>query len=133
MAEEKKKTGIGKWVLIILGILFSLYIIGSLLPEEKAPPKLSERSSEYQQMVYDRFKVVIDDPDIDSIKVDGSLLYINFIKPQPKNEYKLVARMNAAQFSRFKKEKLGVSSVTVIVTYRGAHVASADAQYGKVK
>ena len=136
--KQKKGVGCGASFIIIFVFIIALVLGLTYLtaPTTKTSTKtlsLTENSPEYQRMVYDRFKIVTEDPDIDSIKVDGSLLYINFIKPQPLSEYKLVAQLNAIQFSNFKKSKLGVSTVTVFVTYKGKIVAGADAQYGKLQ
>jgi len=63
--------------------------------EAPRPKRLTESSPEYINAVLDRFSVVTEDPDIDQIKLDGSILYINFIRPQTLNEYRAVAEMNA--------------------------------------
>ncbi|NQT29588.1 MAG: hypothetical protein HQ596_03355 [Candidatus Saganbacteria bacterium] len=134
MVEQNKKLGFWAWAGIIFVGLLIVGSIGNLFDTEKSsapkkPERLTEGGARYQQMVYERFKdVAADSPDIDSIKVDRSVLYINFIKPQTQGEYDLVAKMNAAFFSKFKKEKLGVSHVSVIVTYKGNVVAQANAK-----
>lgn len=136
---KNKKKGIGVGGVLLLGIVsfFLLVIICSQMSGQSgssstSSSRPSESSPQYQQQVYDHMKVVVDDPDIDGIRVDGSLLYINFIKPQNKNEYQLVARTNAVKFSNFKKEKLGVSGVTVFCTYNGKVYAQADARQGEI-
>ena len=101
-------------------------------PKYEEKTQLSENSPEYQKMVYDHIKIVTEDSEINEIKVDGSLLYINFIKPQSKDEYLLVATMNAIKFSNFKKSKLGVSGVTVFCTFNEEIYAEADARDGKI-
>ena len=108
--------------LLILGLL--LCVIGC--------GESREDGAEYQRMAHDHMKRLIEDPDIDYIKVDGSVLYINFIKPQPESEYLLVATGNAVRFSNFRKSQLGVSRVTVYVKYKDRIVAEAHASGGGV-
>ncbi len=133
MVEKNKKLGFWAWVGIVFVGLLIIGSISNLFDSEKSsgpkkPARLTESSATYQQMAYERFKAVANDPDIGSIKIDRSLMYINFIKPQTQSEYNLVAKTNATFFSMFKKEKLGVSHVSVIVTYKGNVVAQADAK-----
>jgi hypothetical protein len=116
---------------------FGLFILALLVstPHDDNARESSlskEDTVEYQSAVYEHMKVVTEDPDIDSIRVDGSLLYINFIRPQPTNEYRLVAEMNAVKFSNFKKSQTGVSGVTVICTYNGKVFAEASARKGRI-
>ena len=125
---KNKKRGFGVCGILFLGFigLFLLVFIFFQIQNrdqmassntDTSEVRLSENSSEYKQLVYNHMKVVITDPEIDGIRVDGSLLYINFTKPQTKSEYMMVAQMNAVKFSNFKKSKLGVSGVTVYCTY----------------
>ena len=101
--------------------------------ETPKPKPLRESSPEYIKAVLDRFSIVTKDPDIDSIKLDGSILYINFIRSQTFQEYRAVAEMNAWQFSEFKLQKLGVSHVSVFITYNEKLVLSVSASRGKIE
>lgn len=140
---KKKKEGLGLGGIFLFGLVTFIAIIvicskmigGSQSAgtgTSTSTSRLSESSPEYQRLVYDHMKVVTDDPEIGSMRVNGSILYIDFIKPQKKNEYQLVAKMNAIKFSNFKKEKLGVSGVTVYCTYKGNTYAQANARGGQI-
>jgi hypothetical protein len=134
--NKKKGLGIGGILLLSIVTFFLLVIICSQISSNsggrQTSSRLSENSAEYKQQVYDHMKVVVDDPDIDGIYTNGSLLYINFIKPQSKSEYQLVAKTNAVKFSKFKLSKLGVSGVTVFCTYNGNVHAQSSARKGVV-
>lgn len=138
--NKKKSVGIGGVLLFGLVLFFLLVIICSQMSGQSgassghasSSARLSESSQEYENQVYEHMKVVTEDPEIDGIRVDGSLLYINFSKPQSRSEYQLVANTNAVKFSNFKKQKLGVSGVTVFCTYGGKVYAQASARKGQV-
>lgn len=121
--------------LVLVGILVVMVcsqMIDQSGSSSGSATKLSESGPQYQSQVYEHVKVVMEDPDIDTIRVDRSLLYIDFCKPQSKREYQLVASTNATKFSVFKLSKLGVSGVTVFCTYGGKVQAQASARKGKV-
>ena len=140
---KNKKRGFGICGILLIGFigLFLLvFIFFQIQSRDQADNsntgasevRLSENSSEYKQLVYNHMKVVMADPEIDGIRIDGSLLYINFAKSQSKSEYMMVAEMNAVKFSNFKKSKLGVSGVTVYCTYNGQEYAQVSARGGQV-
>ena len=131
--KKQKKSGVGLFgIVVISGIVLFIIFINLQSDTTVTNMQSSENSAEYQQQVYDHMKVVLEDPEINDLRVDGSVLYINFTKNQTKKEYLLVARSNAVKFSRFKNEKLGVSGVSVICTHNGQTYAVASARGGVV-
>ena len=91
-----------------------------------------EKTQTYETQVKEQMQNVLAQAAVDSIVVEDSLLCINFVEPQTKEDYLIHARENAIKFSKFRQQKVGASEVTVYCTYKGLIYAEANAKQGEI-
>ena len=91
-----------------------------------------EKQIDYEMQVKEQMHSVLAQSEVDSIMVEDSLLCINFVEPQTRENYLTHARENAVKFSKFRQQKVGASDVTVYCTYKGLIYAEAKAKEGEI-